>query len=162
MANEIGFQMAASNLRFGAGITREIGMDLAEMQLQKVMLVTDPIMAELLPVATVRQSLEDNGVSYEMYDRVRVEPSDASFKDAATYAIDGGFDGFVAVGGGSSMDTAKAANLYSDQNKTRRRPPHLQKPHQSIALHLSRTNWPLQYHPDNMQSYLRHRNNTHR
>ena len=48
-----------------------------------------------------------------LYDSVRVEPTDVSFRQAIEFATDGDFDGFVAVGGGSSMDTAKAANLYS-------------------------------------------------
>src|SRR5690606_4957833 len=43
----------------------------------------------------------------------RVEPTDASFRDAIAFATDGNFDGYVAVGGGSSIDTAKVANLYA-------------------------------------------------
>ena len=50
---------------------------------------------------------------YTVYDLVEIEPTDASFKAAAKFATDGGFDAFVAVGGGSAIDTAKAANLYS-------------------------------------------------
>ncbi len=45
--------------------------------------------------------------------RARVEPTDVSFKEAIAFAAEGRFDGYVAVGGGSSMDTAKAANLYA-------------------------------------------------
>ena len=48
-----------------------------------------------------------------MYDSVRVEPTDESFKNAIKCAEEGSFDGFVAIGGGSTIDTAKAANLYS-------------------------------------------------
>jgi hydroxyacid-oxoacid transhydrogenase len=48
-----------------------------------------------------------------LFDRARVEPTDVSFKEAIQFAIDGRFEGFVAVGGGSSMDTAKIANLYA-------------------------------------------------
>ena len=47
-----------------------------------------------------------------VYADVSVEPTDASFADAIRFAEQGEFDGFVAVGGGSVMDTAKAANLY--------------------------------------------------
>ncbi|MGI9255009.1 MAG: hydroxyacid-oxoacid transhydrogenase, partial [Thermomicrobiales bacterium] len=53
------------------------------------------------------------GIDAVLYSRTRVEPTDTSFKEAAAFAADGGFDGFVAVGGGSVIDTAKAANLYS-------------------------------------------------
>ncbi len=113
MALENAFELAASAIRFGRGVTREIGMDLAEMQVKRVMLLTDPNLAKLPPVQTVRQSLEDNKIPYKLYDRVRVEPTDVSFKDAIAFAKEQGpFDGFVAVGGGSTMDTAKVANLY--------------------------------------------------
>src|SRR6185503_16558094 len=47
------------------------------------------------------------------YDQVRVEPTDQSFKAAIAFATTGNFEGYVAVGGGSVMDTAKAANLYA-------------------------------------------------
>lgn len=113
MALENAFELAASAIRFGRGVTREIGMDLAEMQVKRVMLLTDPNLVKLPPVQTVRQSLEDNKIPYKLYDRVRVEPTDVSFKDAIAFAKEQGpFDGFVAVGGGSTMDTAKVANLY--------------------------------------------------
>ena len=48
-----------------------------------------------------------------LFDQVQVEPTDSSFLEASAFARDGGFDGYVAVGGGSSIDTAKAANLYA-------------------------------------------------
>ncbi len=113
MKNEYGFQMITSNLRFGPGTTGEIGMDLADLGLGKVMVLTDPGLAGSAPVKTVLRSLDDEGLGYELYDRVRVEPTDDSFKQAVAFAEKGGFDGFVAVGGGSTIDTAKAANLYS-------------------------------------------------
>ncbi len=113
MAFENAFELAASAIRFGRGVTREIGMDLAEMQAKKVMVLTDPRLAKLQPVATVVESLRDNRIQYALFDRVHVEPTDVSFKDAIAFASDGGFDAYVAVGGGSTIDTAKAANLYA-------------------------------------------------
>jgi hydroxyacid-oxoacid transhydrogenase len=111
--NEYAFEMATSGIRFGCGVTREVGMDLAEWKLRRVMLLTDPNLRELNPVQTAIESLRENGIDYALFDRVRVEPSDESFLDAIQFAHEGGFDGFVAVGGGSTIDTAKAANLYS-------------------------------------------------
>jgi len=107
------FEMATSNLRFGPGATAEIGMDLADMGARRVMLVTDPRMAHLPPVATVVHSLERNRIQFQMFDRVRVEPTDDSLAEAIAFATAGDFDAFVAVGGGSTIDTAKAANLYA-------------------------------------------------
>jgi hydroxyacid-oxoacid transhydrogenase len=113
MASEYAFELAASAIRFGPGATREIGMDLAEMKVKRVMVVTDPNLAKLSPVATVLQSLRDNKVGHSLFDRVRVEPTDVSFRDAIDFATQGEFDASVAVGGGSTIDTAKAANLYA-------------------------------------------------
>ena len=113
MEYEYGFQMTTSNLRFGPGTTREVGMDLADMGLFKVMVLTDPGLADSAPVKKVLRSLDGEGIGYELFDRVRVEPTLDSFKEAAAFAEKGGFEGFVAVGGGSTLDTAKAANLYS-------------------------------------------------
>jgi len=113
MNHDTAFEMAASNIRFGPGVTREIGMDLADMGVRRVLVLTDPNLATMPPVATVLEAMEAEGIAFELFDRVRVEPTDASFQEAIAVATAGEFDGFVAVGGGSSMDTAKAVNLYA-------------------------------------------------
>ena len=112
-AKESAFEMAAASVRFGAGVTREVGMDLADLGARRVLVLTDPTIRRLPPVDTVLESLESNGISATVYDRVRVEPTDESFLDAIGFATHQQFDAFVAVGGGSTMDTAKAVNLYT-------------------------------------------------
>jgi hydroxyacid-oxoacid transhydrogenase len=62
---------------------------------------------------TVAASLKQSRIGYELFSEVSVEPTDSSFRAAADAAARGGFDSFVAVGGGSTIDTAKAANLYA-------------------------------------------------
>ncbi len=113
MGNETAFEMATSNLRFGCGVTREVGMDLADMRMRRVLVVTDSNLRSLPPVERTLTSLEDQGIGYTLFDRVRVEPTGESFRDAIDFAARGEFEAFVAVGGGSTIDTAKAANLYS-------------------------------------------------
>lgn len=113
MEFEYAFEIAASNIRFGPGVTREVGMDLAELKVQRAMVVTDAGVSKLQPVATVLESLEKEKISYELFDRVHVEPTDISLREAIAFAQEGEFDAYVAVGGGSAMDTAKAANLYA-------------------------------------------------
>src|SRR5512139_3739492 len=113
MEYEYAFEMGTSSIRFGPGVTREIGMDLSQLKARRVMVVTDPNLAGLAPVATVLESLEKEKVEYSLFDKVSVEPTDVSIHEAISFARQGDFDAFVAVGGGSSMDTAKAANLYS-------------------------------------------------
>jgi len=107
------FEMASSNIRYGEGVTREIGMDLQNMGARKVCLMTDKNLSTLPPVKAVLESLTQNAVNYQLYDNVRVEPTDASFKEAIAFAKRETFDVFVAVGGGSVIDTCKAANLYA-------------------------------------------------
>ena len=111
--NDTAFQMGASNLRFGRGTTREVGMDLADMGIERVLVITDPNLVNLPPVQTAREALEAAGIAYHVFDRVRVEPTDISFKEAIEVATEGQYEGYVAIGGGSSMDTAKAANLFA-------------------------------------------------
>ena len=112
-STDTAFQMGASNLRFGVGTTREVGMDLADMGIGRVLVVTDPNLVNLPPVQIAREALESEGIEYDVFDRVRVEPTDVSFKDAIAVAIEGEYEGYVGIGGGSSIDTAKAANLFA-------------------------------------------------
>lgn len=100
-------------LKYGHGALRELGADAKALGMTRVMLVTDHHVAPLECVARATASLKSAGLEVEVYRTVRVEPTDGSFKDAAAFASDGRFDGFISIGGGSVMDTAKAANLYS-------------------------------------------------
>jgi hydroxyacid-oxoacid transhydrogenase len=113
MAFETVFTMDASSIKFGAGATREVGSDMKDLGARRVMVVTDPNLATSEPVAIVLEALKKEGVDTALFDRVRVEPNDLSFKEAIAFATEGKFDGYVAIGGGSTMDTAKAANLYA-------------------------------------------------
>ncbi len=76
-------------------------------------MLTDPKLAASEPVAVTLDALRGEGLDAVLFDRVRIEPTDASFAEAIEFATDGRFDGYVAVGGGSVIDTAKAANLYA-------------------------------------------------
>ena len=113
MENDYAFEMSTSNIRYGPGVTREIAMDLAELGVRRVMIVTDPYLAKTPIVEKVVTSISAQNIDHALFDEVRIEPTDSSLKIAITFALSGSFDAFVAVGGGSSMDTAKVANLYS-------------------------------------------------
>ncbi|KAK1332059.1 hypothetical protein QTO34_007744 [Cnephaeus nilssonii] len=104
------FEMAISNIRYGAGVTKE---DLQNMGAKNVCLMTDKNLSQLPPVRIVMDSLVKNGINFKVYDNVRVEPTDRSFMEAIEFAKKGAFDAYVAVGGGSTIDTCKAANLYA-------------------------------------------------
>jgi hydroxyacid-oxoacid transhydrogenase len=113
MASETAFTMDTSSIKFGPGVTREVGYDMKRLGASRVMLVADPNLADGAPTSIVLEVLRAEGIDAVLYDRVHVEPTDVSFKEAVQFAIDGDFDGYVAVGGGSTMDTAKVANLYA-------------------------------------------------
>lgn len=82
MTHEIAFEMSGASVRFGAGVTREVGMDLADLRIHHALVITDPILWRMRPLQTVLESLDANGIAYTLYDRVRVEPNDESFLDA--------------------------------------------------------------------------------
>ena len=113
MALEAAFTMDTSSIKYGPGVTREVGYDMKALGAHRVMVVTDPNLADGEPVSVTLEALRKEGIDAVLFDRVRVEPTDASFKEAIRFAREGEFEGYVAVGGGSSMDTAKAANLYA-------------------------------------------------
>jgi len=65
------FEMAASGIRFGVGVTREVGMDLADLGARLVLVLTDPLLAGLPPVRAVIESLEASRVPFALYGDVR-------------------------------------------------------------------------------------------
>ena len=113
MALESVISMASASIKYGFGATREVGFDMKELGATRVMVVTDRSLAEKEPVQVTLKALGDAGIETVLYSDTHIEPTDASMKDAIDFAINGKFDGFVGVGGGSSIDTAKAANLYA-------------------------------------------------
>jgi hydroxyacid-oxoacid transhydrogenase len=86
VGQEYAFEMAASGIRFGFGATREVGADLADLGLRRALVFTDATLRSMEPVVTVLESLEKNGISFTVYDRVRVEPSDESILEAVRFA----------------------------------------------------------------------------
>jgi hydroxyacid-oxoacid transhydrogenase len=107
------FTVTSSNLVIGRGATREIGAHAVDLGLRRVMLLTDPGVAQQPAVSGAIESLRGAGVDVEVFADVVIEPTEGSFEAAAGFAATGRYDGFVAVGGGSTIDTAKAANLYA-------------------------------------------------
>jgi alcohol dehydrogenase class IV len=108
-----GFTVGMPTFTFGPGVLGEAGDNARELGLRRVALFTDARLASGPYVTRVRQSLAAAGVDVAVYDEVVIEPTDASFQHAARFAAEGGFDGYVSVGGGSVIDTCKAANLYA-------------------------------------------------
>ncbi len=112
--SETVFTYAAPALKFGRGASDEVGYDLASYGARRVLLVTDPGVAATGHPARIAEQVATRGIAVTTYDRVHVEPTDESMAEAIAFARDSGpFDAILAVGGGSSIDTAKAVNLLT-------------------------------------------------
>src|SRR5271166_74671 len=107
------FSMAMPAFTFGAGCLAEAGDQALELGLRRVALFTDAQLRDSAHVAAVRASLAAARIDVALYDEVTIEPTTASLQAATRFAAAGGFDGYVSVGGGSVIDTCKAANLYA-------------------------------------------------
>ncbi len=105
------FTIEATPVKFGPGASKDAGWELKRLGVKRAMLVTDPGVAALGHPERIKKLIEAEGIEVVVYDRSRVEPTIHSFQDAADFAVEHGVDGFVSVGGGSSMDTAKVADL---------------------------------------------------
>ncbi|MGH3735571.1 MAG: hydroxyacid-oxoacid transhydrogenase [Micromonosporaceae bacterium] len=112
--SETVFTWGAPPLKFGAGALDEIGHDVAALGLRRVLIVTDAGVAATGIPARAAEAVRAAGVEVETYDRAHVEPTDASLREAAEFGRGvAAPDGFVAIGGGSAIDTGKAVNLLT-------------------------------------------------
>jgi alcohol dehydrogenase class IV len=107
------FTLEATPIKFGPGAAADAGWELKRLGVKRALLVTDPGVAAIGHPEQVRASIEAEGIEVVVFDRARVEPTLDSFQEAADVARDAEVDGFVSVGGGSSIDTAKVADLIT-------------------------------------------------
>ncbi|MFL5624194.1 MAG: hydroxyacid-oxoacid transhydrogenase [Ktedonobacteraceae bacterium] len=111
--NETVFTMEMTPIKVGAGATNEVAYDLKRLGVRHALIVTDHGIMKLGLPEQVRTLLQEDGISADIFDDVHVEPTDRSFEAIASFVSGRDYDGFVAIGGGSSIDSAKAANLFS-------------------------------------------------
>ena len=112
METETVIPLTMARLKFGVGATEELGYELRILGARKVLLVTDRRLREHGLVEKVKTIIEKEKIDLAVYDEVRCEPTDASMRHAIDAASRLDFDAIVALGGGSTLDTAKAVNLY--------------------------------------------------
>ncbi|RKG75971.1 hydroxyacid-oxoacid transhydrogenase [Corallococcus terminator] len=107
------FTVDTSRITFGRGCLSEVGDRARALGMKRVVLFSDARVARLAHFDKVLQSLRAAGLDVAVYTDVHVEPTDQSFLDAARFASEVKPDGYVSLGGGSVIDTCKAANLYA-------------------------------------------------
>ena len=110
-ARETIFTLEATPVKFGPGAADDAGWELARLGVTRALLVTDPGVAAAGHPERVRAAIAAAGIDVVVFDGARVEPTLDSLEAAAAFARDAGVDGFVSVGGGSAIDTAKVADL---------------------------------------------------
>ena len=110
---ERAFKLETTPVTFGPGASEEAGWEMKRLGAKRVMVISDPGVIQTGITGKIREIIEAVGIECEVFDRVHVEPTLESLQEASDFATDGGFDGFVGVGGGSSLDTAKATNLVA-------------------------------------------------
>jgi alcohol dehydrogenase class IV len=114
MTTETVFTYGAPALKFGPGAADEIGYDLQQHDARRVLVVTDPGVAATGHPERVAEQIRSFGLEAVVADIAHVEPTDESLEAAIDFArANGPWDAFVAVGGGSAIDTAKAVNLLT-------------------------------------------------
>jgi len=95
-------------LRIGAGVSSQLAEVLLEMGLSSPMIVSDPFMAQCGYVDKIASGLEKSNVEFGTFTDCVADPTTDSIAAAMESWQQGDFDSVVALGGGSSIDTAKA------------------------------------------------------
>src|SRR3954454_13334984 len=107
------FTLEATPIKFGPGAAEDAGWELRRLGVSRALLVTDPGVAATGHPQRVRELIAREGIEVVEYDGARVEPTLESLQAAADFALSAKVDGFVSVGGGSAIDTAKVADLIT-------------------------------------------------
>ena len=113
MLCDYGFEVDGARIKYGRGVLAELGEAAVMFGMKRAAVFVDPFLRDGAFVHTALDRLRDAGIDVAIYTEIEFEPTDRSFKKAAAFAVDGKFDGFISIGGGSTMDTAKAADLYA-------------------------------------------------
>ncbi|MCE9577707.1 MAG: iron-containing alcohol dehydrogenase [Deltaproteobacteria bacterium] len=107
------FTVDAARVTFGSGALAEVGDRARALGVTRAALFTDRQLRALPWFAEVETALRGAGIELAIFDEIAIEPTDRSFDDAVRFARDARVDGYVSLGGGSVIDTCKAANLYA-------------------------------------------------
>ena len=95
----------------GAGAIQEIATEVKSRGFKKAFVCSDPDLVKFGVTAKVLKVLDDNGFSYELYSNIKPNPTIENVQTGVVEFKNAGTDYLIAIGGGSSMDTAKAIGI---------------------------------------------------
>ena len=113
MSFETTFSLELPHIVFGPGSSAETGSHLIRLGVTRALLVCDPFVVFSGVAARVQDELRAAGIETGVFDRIAGEPTEVSVAEAIEAATTGGWDGFVGIGGGSALDTAKLCALFA-------------------------------------------------
>ena len=103
---------------FGTGATQEVGIKAKELGMSKVMVVTEQALMDFKVATQVTEVLEKEGLEVFVFAKCQADAPSAICDEGAAFYREKGADGIVAVGGGSTLDTAKAIGIIISQHGT--------------------------------------------
>ena len=106
------------SILFGAGVFQKLGERAKRLNIKKALVVSDPTMKRLGRPDEIQEILERNGIASAVFSEVESDPPVEGIERAAQFYREQGCDGLIAVGGGSSMDAAKAIAVGASQPGT--------------------------------------------
>lgn len=95
----------------GAGAIKEIPGEIKRRGYQKAFVCSDPDLVGFGVTAKVTDELDAQGIAWSLYDEIKPNPTIQNVKDGVAAFKESGADMIVAIGGGSSMDTAKGIGI---------------------------------------------------
>ncbi|MBR0597899.1 iron-containing alcohol dehydrogenase [Sinanaerobacter chloroacetimidivorans] len=107
-----------TRVEFGEGVIKQAGKEAKSLGATKIMLIADKGVISAGLTQAVEESLREENLSYITYDKIVPNPRDIHCIEGYELAKKEGIDFLVAVGGGSSMDTAKAIGTLLTHGKT--------------------------------------------
>ena len=108
----------APELRVGLGAARELGAYCAQLGVKRPLLVTDPGLVAVGLVAPVQEAMAAQCEHVALFSEVTADPAESVVLDALSALQAGEADGVVGLGGGSSMDVAKAIAVLAAGTQT--------------------------------------------
>lgn len=102
-------------IKAGAGSVAVLPQLCRDRGISRPLLVTDPGVSALAMTASILESLAEAGLSAELFDAIRLNPSGANVEAGVEDYRKGGCDGVIALGGGSGLDVGKAVALMAAQ-----------------------------------------------